>query len=158
MQNRRGNHRLGALLAAAALPLLMAGCGASSDSGSVTPQAPVSASATGSGTDLKIVVTDGAKTVSTWTLTCDPMGGTHPHPDKACAALAENGRTALPPVAKGMMCTMIFGGAQTATLSGTWAGKSVDSAFSRKNGCEISRWKALEGLLPAVANVPGGAS
>jgi hypothetical protein len=124
----------------------------------VTPQAPASGSASTPNTDLKIVVTDGTKTVSSWSLTCDPTGGTHPHPDQACAALTENGRTALPPVGKGMMCTMIFAGAQTATVSGTWAGKSVDASFSRKNGCETSRWKALEGLLPTEANVPGGAS
>ena len=157
MLNRPNRRGPGLVLLLAALPVLVAGCGAASDSGSVTPQAPASAT-TGPDTDLNIVVGDGQKTVSTWTLTCGPDGGTQPHPADACAALTKNGRTALPPVAKGMMCTMIFGGAQTATIDGTWAGKPVNASFSRKNGCEISRWKALEGLLPTVANVPGGAS
>jgi hypothetical protein len=101
-------------------------------------------------TDLTIVVDDGTGKTTTWKLSCDPPGGTHPTPAAACAVLAAKGRTALPPVPKDMMCTQIFGGPQTAKITGTWLGKPVDSSLSRANGCEISRWKALEGLLPKV--------
>jgi hypothetical protein len=142
-------------LALAALPILAAGCGGTSNE-TVTPQAPASQTGASVNTELTIVYNDGAGKTETWTLSCDPPGGTHPHPDAACAALAAKGRTALPPVAKGMMCTQIYGGAQTAKITGTWRGESVDASLSRQNGCEISRWKALEGLLPATTGVGAG--
>ncbi|SDR98891.1 SSI family serine proteinase inhibitor [Microlunatus soli] len=98
--------------------------------------------------ELTIRYDDGAGTTSDWTLTCNPPGGSHPDPEAACQALEKNGSTALPPVPKDKACTMIFGGPQTATITGTWHGDKVDSSLSRTNGCEIARWKALAGLLP----------
>jgi hypothetical protein len=99
--------------------------------------------------DLTIVVGDGSGHTTTWHLTCEPAGGDHPTPAKACAALAEHGRTALPPVPTDRMCTEIFGGPQTARITGTWRGERVDAKLSRGNGCEIARWQALIGLLPS---------
>ena len=101
--------------------------------------------------ELSIVIDDGTGTKTTWTLTCDPAGGTHPDPDAACRALEAHGANALPPVRKDVACTQVYGGPQTATITGTWQGKPVRSSFSRINGCEISRWDRLRGLLP-----PGG--
>jgi hypothetical protein len=149
--NTRGHRRITALLPLAALALLLAGCGSGSAGGTVTPQAQASQTGAGVTTNLTIEFSDDAGKTSTWTLTCDPAGGTHPHPAAACAALAAKGKTALPPVAKNMICTQIYGGSQTAKITGTWQGETVNAEFSRKNGCEISRWKALEGLLPAVS-------
>lgn len=97
---------------------------------------------------LTIVVDDGSGTTTTWQLSCDPPGGTHPDPDAACRALEARGRTALPAVARDRVCSQVYGGAQTATVSGRWQGRTVRSSFSLRNGCEISRWKMLEGLLP----------
>ena len=105
-------------------------------------------------TELTIVSNDGAGKTQTWTLTCDPVGGTHPDAAAACAALTAKGTTAMPAVAKNVMCTQQYGGPQTAKITGTWMGEAVNAAFSRENGCEISRWAALKGLLPAAA---GGA-
>jgi hypothetical protein len=51
------------------------------------------------------------------------------------------------------MCTMIYGGPETATVTGTWNGKKVDATFNRKNGCELKRWSVLAplfGSLPPV--------
>jgi hypothetical protein len=59
--------------------------------------------------------------------------------------------TALPPVPAGRQCAQVYGGPETATIQGSWRGRPVDSKLSRNNGCEISRWKALEGLLPAAS-------
>jgi hypothetical protein len=72
------------------------------------------------------------------TLQCYPHGGTHPDPDGACAALAEN-EAALQPVAGDVACTQIYGGDQVATIIGS----GVQASFSRVNGCEIARWDAL---------------
>jgi hypothetical protein len=99
-------------------------------------------------TDLTIVVDDGSGERTTWTLTCDPAGGTHPNPEAACAVLAANGRTALPPKPKDVGCTQVYGGPETATIRGTWEGRPVRSSFRRTDGCEISRWDRLRDLLP----------
>ena len=152
-KHARARWPLVAVLALATL--FAAGCGATSGQ-TVTPKAPPSETAASTSTDLTIVVDDNGKT-ETWTLTCDPAGGTHPHPDAACSALAAKGRIAMPPVAKDVMCTQIYGGPQTAKITGTWRGEPVSASFSRHNGCEISRWKALEGLLPVTAGAGAGA-
>lgn len=139
-----------ALAGLAALTALLTGCGGSSDG--VTVQDP-GASVTTSGTpepetDLTVTVDNGAGTTTTWRLTCSPDGGDHPDPAGACAALAENGAKALPPTPADMACTMIYGGPQKATISGVWRGAKVESSVDRTNGCGISRWRALQPLLP----------
>ena len=100
-------------------------------------------------TSLTIVVDDGRGTTTTWHLTCDPAGGDHPHPTAACAALSVGGARSLPPVPADRACTQIYGGPQTARITGTWAGKAVDATLSRTDGCQIARWDGLSGLLPA---------
>jgi hypothetical protein len=62
--------------------------------------------------------------------------------------LDQNGATALPAVPKDRMCAQVYGGPETATITGSWRGQPVTSRLSRVNGCETSRWSALEGLLP----------
>jgi subtilisin inhibitor-like len=99
-------------------------------------------------TELTIVIEDAVGRKRTWTLTCDPAGGTHPNPAEACAALAANGEAALPPKRKDVACTQVYGGPERATISGTWQGRRVRSSFSRTDGCEIRRWDLLRGLLP----------
>ena len=101
-------------------------------------------------TDLTIVVDDGAGRETTWTLTCDPPGGTHPDAAAACAALATHGTAALPPKPEGVVCAEVYGGPQRATITGTWQGRQVQSSLSRTDGCEIHRWDLLRGLLPSA--------
>ena len=138
------------LLSLAVLPVLLAGC-SGGDEETVTPQAPAAESGGTVNTELTIVSDDGAGKTETWTLTCDPAGGTHPDPEAACAALSAKGTTAMPAVAKDQMCTQQFGGPQKATITGTWKGEAVNASFSRTNGCEISRWQSLKGLLPEAS-------
>ncbi len=150
-------HLLTAPLAVVAFGLLTA-C-ATTDPG---PSGPTAATprATGSGStspppsassgELTIVVRDAGEQESTWTLTCDPVGGTHPDPAAACAALTAHATAALPPVAKDTMCTDVYGGPETASITGTWDSRPVASSFSRTNGCQTARWNMLEGLLPAA--------
>ncbi len=97
------------------------------------------------------MIDDGSGSITTWRLSCDPPGGTHPDPAAACRALDEHGASALPPVPKDRMCTQIYGGAQKATVRGTWRGEQVFARLSLVNGCEIGRWKALQGLLPPAS-------
>lgn len=137
----------GLLLAAAVL----AGCAeAGPTPAPAEPAGPVtsgSPSAAAGETSLTIVV-DGDAT--TWRLTCAPPGGDHPDPAAACAVLEQNGEQALPPVGKDQMCTQVYGGDQTARVTGSWRGAPVDSRFSLTDGCEIGRWRSLAGLLPPV--------
>lgn len=107
----------------------------------VSPGGPTAASR------LTIVVDDGTGATTTWTLTCDPVGGTHPDPNGACAALAEN-RSALQPVPKDKMCAQVYGGPERATVTGTWGDEQVTATLSRTNSCETARWNALVPLLP----------
>jgi hypothetical protein len=149
-----GRHVLALPLTAMAALALVAGCGQAADEGTTTtnPGSGGDVTTTPSGsapaTDLTIVLDDGAGTKTTWTLTCDPPGGDHPDPAAACAVLEAQGAAALPPVPQDRMCTMNFGGPETATITGTWKGAPVKSALSKGNGCEIARWKSLSGLLP----------
>lgn len=84
----------------------------------------------------------------TWTLRCDPAGGDLPHAAKACAALAK-AKHPFAPVPKGQMCSMIYGGPQRATITGTWRGTHVDAKYKRTNGCETNRWNAIAPVLNA---------
>lgn len=99
-------------------------------------------------TELTIVFDPGTGKTSSWRLTCDPPGGDHPDPVGACQALETSGARALPPVPKDMACTMLYGGPERATVTGTWNGRDVLATFSRTNGCEISRWAQMVPLLP----------
>jgi Subtilisin inhibitor-like len=100
---------------------------------------------------LTVVLDDGSGVRSTWTLTCQPAGGDHPDPAKACGVLGANGDKAFRPTPAGTACSQVYGGPQKALVRGTWRGKAVSSQFDLENGCEVSRWNMLLGLLP-----PGG--
>lgn len=79
-------------------------------------------------------------------LTCGPPGGTHLHAKEACAALAKHS-DALGPVPQDVACTEIYGGPETAAVSGILDGGRIQAQFNRTNGCEIARWEALAPLL-----------
>jgi hypothetical protein len=125
--------------------VLLAACGSQSGG---TPNASAPAV-----TQLSITARSAAASpAQTWTLTCDPAGGSHPDPAAACAALAK-ATDPFRPTPSDRACTMIYGGAQTATIVGTYRGLSVNAGYSRTNGCEIARWDAVA----AVLVIPGGA-
>ena len=79
-------------------------------------------------------------------LTCEPPGGSHSRPEKACTALYSE-EAALEPVAGDVACTQIYGGPEEARIAGTVKGRAVDASFSRSNGCEIDRWDRLAPVL-----------
>ncbi|WP_433179130.1 SSI family serine proteinase inhibitor [Actinoallomurus sp. CA-150999] len=142
--------------AAVAIPgiaaaLLLGGCGSGQDNATVKPSGPSTPGSSAPGragkTRLTITVRDSQTAqAKTRTLTCDPVGGDLAKAKEACAALTAAGAAGQDPFAptpKNVMCTQIYGGPETATVTGTWNGKKVDSTFSRKNGCEIKRWGTL---------------
>ncbi|MBP3041942.1 hypothetical protein KKR91_00980 [Arthrobacter jiangjiafuii] len=155
-----------ALLTMTAAALLLAGCADSggSPAGESTPESTSSSPSTSSaaasspapastqGTSLTVDFSqDGTATTDTYTLECDgaaPAGDSAaPDPAAACAVLAAQGAALFAPPSADTMCTQMIQGMQRAHVSGTVNGEAVDADFSLTNGCEISRWEKLTGLL-----------
>ena len=131
-----------ALLALALLLTACSGPSAGSPAPDLSPAGtptPISA--------LTITVSDGSGGTTTWRLTCDPTGGDHPNPVAACQALDQAADTALPAVPGDIACAEVFGGPETATITGTWQGQRVNSQLARNNSCETARWEALAAVL-----------
>lgn len=145
--------RLAVLLASV---LLVAACGTKGGEGN-GPAGPASddgASRAGT-TELKVVVSTGRGSGErTFTLTCDPAGGDHPAPEAACRRL-DRMDNPFQQVPRNAMCTQVYGGPQTARVTGTMRGKPVDAEFDRTDGCQISRWDRHAALL--VVKGGGGA-
>jgi hypothetical protein len=111
--------------------------------------AAAAAPAQSASTSLHITVwpqgADGER--KTWTLRCNPVGGTLPRRVEACRRLAalERPFAAIP---RDAVCTMIYGGPARARVTGTHRGRKVWVTFSREDGCRIGRWKRHDFLFP----------
>jgi hypothetical protein len=73
-----------------------------------------------------------------------------PTQSKACGAAAGVSQSDLAPPPGDRACTQIYGGPQTASISGTLRGDHVDASFKRTDGCEITRWEHMQPLLSEV--------
>ena len=82
----------------------------------------------------------------TYTLRCNPVGGTLPRRAEACARLARMTRP-FAPVRKDVACTEIYGGPEQALVTGRLRGYPVRATFNRVNGCEIARWNRVRFLF-----------
>src|SRR4051812_44730178 len=105
---------------------LAQGCG--SDAGSAEDQPD---------TDIRVQLDldgTGGKPASSAQVICEPGMDTSPCPQAAELDVAD-----LAPVPTGIACTQIYGGPETATISGTLHGDAVDASLRRSNGCEIER-------------------
>jgi hypothetical protein len=106
-------------------------------------------------TSLRVTYWEDAAAASsgvTWTLRCDPPGGSLQHPGHACARLAAGGTKLFAPLRPDTVCTEIYGGPQKARVVGMVGGKRVWTTFMRRNGCEIDRWQRISPWLVP----PGG--
>jgi hypothetical protein len=117
------------VLAVAAL--LLAACGSSSSSSGSASAGSSAASAN-------------SLTVTYWADGSQPASTTSTYTGSLDAKLLE-------PVPATAACTMIYGGPQKATVTGTLEGQAVNATFERSNGCEIARWDAMAkaGVLPS---------
>jgi Subtilisin inhibitor-like len=106
-----------------------------------------------SATSLRVTYWEEASAAAvTWTLRCNPPGGSLTRPTSACRRLASGGSKLFAPLPKDSVCTEIYGGPQRARVVGVLAGKRIWATFTRTNGCEIGRWNRVSPwLLP-----PGG--
>ena len=69
------------------------------------------------------------------------------------APRSPSGAEAFDPPPKDQACTEQYGGPETATVTGTLAGKPVTAKFARTDGCQIGRWDALAALFGPVAGI-----
>lgn len=103
---------------------------------------------------LRVTYDNGHGVVTSRSLRCHPSGGSLRGTSGACRRLdALGGPVGSTP--KREMCSMVFGGPQTARVTGTWHGRRVDQSYNRSNGCQTSRWQRMEPVLPAIG---GGGS
>ena len=99
-------------------------------------------------TDLRVVYrADIGASARVTTLRCSPPGGTVVHPAAACRRLEMHGRAAFAPTPRGMACAQIYGGPQTALVTGTLDGARVWARFTRRDGCAVARWNRVAFLL-----------
>jgi hypothetical protein len=139
---------LGVLLAAAAL----GACGDEDDE----PAAPRTTSTPSGAVELSIRYDDGAAgKPRTASLSCGDGGrpravgfldGKAPASELCAAARSLRALLTTPPD-KGRMCTQIYGGPETAHVTGTIDGDQVDRRFTRTNGCEIADFQRAAALL-----------
>jgi hypothetical protein len=80
------------------------------------------------------LTTQGPNSVSTVTLTCSPLGGTHPDPGEACASLARAAGNFEQLPDKDQACTLIYAPV-AAEAVGTYRGKTVNFSTSYPNSC-----------------------
>jgi hypothetical protein len=141
----------GALLLAIVVLAAGAGCGSETDAESdPAPPRPGDEA----GTELEITFWPQGRSsgnAQTWTLTCEPAGGTHRSPEDACARLAALEDPFAPP-SPDEICTEQYGGPEEAVVSGTYRGEPVSYELARTNGCEIARFERLGFLLPGGAD------
>jgi hypothetical protein len=136
---------IGSRWVAVLLMVPLAGCAGSNadrDGPVVLPSADTT-------TSLTVTVSDGTAERS-YTVECDPAGGTHPRPESACEFLELAGKWGQDPFATppdDAVCAQVYGGPQTAAVSGRWRGRDVDARFSRTDSCQIQRWDNAVALL-----------
>jgi Subtilisin inhibitor-like len=143
---RRWQLAAGLLLPALLSLVGVAACGSAAPAGSAAaPSSSRSHAAQAAKVSLTVVVktAPGAKP-QRWTLTCDPVGGTHPNAQAACRQLLA-AKNPFAPIPRGIMCPMIPAGPQTGTaqVSGTYFGKPVSGSFSQHSPCAATRWAEL---------------
>jgi subtilisin inhibitor-like len=120
--------------------------GSGSGGSSATATATATATAAPPQGSLSITVLNGPnKKIQHWTLQCDPAGGTHPDPARACAAL-EAIKDPFAQIRTGQECPMILASSRRATFVGTWFGAKVDRTIV-DGGCDLANWSKLGQVL-----------
>ncbi|WP_427134261.1 serine protease inhibitor [Pseudarthrobacter sp. S9] len=111
--------------------------------------------------DLTIVLTE-APGAPEYTFRLEASDGTVsgatslPDPAAALEAVQRYGEdTFFPEPGPPKLCTQQYGGPQIAVVTGWFLGRKVHSRFSRTDGCEIARWRAMAPLLGGVAGSTG---
>ena len=135
---------------AVALAATLGGCG---EDGGSAAQPTVTEPA--GAIELTIVYDDGAGTRTTGALTCrgadqraeGALRGRAPAA-RLCAHARGIAELLTTEPDRGRACAQIYGGPETAHVTGTIGGARVDRRFTRTNGCAIADFTRAAGLLP----------
>ena len=103
--------------------------------------------------DLRIAYrADESAPAKVLTLHCAPARGTVASPGNACRRLIALGDGAFAPTPRGMRaCAQIYGGPQTALVTGIYFGRPVWTRLSRVDGCANARWTSVAFLFPRTS-------
>jgi hypothetical protein len=133
--------------------LALVSASASSTDGGVAAGPTTSASSAPENDLLVEIHRGGGAPTETYRLTCAAtVAGDHPDGKAACAHLSGM-KNPFAPIPADRMCNQIYGGPQTAHVTGRWKGKPVDLALSRVDGCRTTQWDSLGPLLPGPVGV-----
>jgi hypothetical protein len=118
-------------------------------------------SGSGQALNLTVSVKDGEGKEANGTLKCEEgtaegSGFLESSADEHCRAARglEQLLTTQPP--KDRVCTQVYGGPQTARITGTFGAQDVARSLSRTDGCQIEDWKQADALL-APSGIKAGA-
>lgn len=130
------------LVATALAMAAIAGCGDSGErSGQTSPPGPTEAELT------FVYRADESATPERIALSCP---GSDRVAKATCRELDRVPSETFEPVPAGTACTEIYGGPEVLQITGRLGDETIDSEFSRVNGCEISRWDAIAPVLEAL--------
>ncbi len=122
-----------------AVAALAAGCGSDDDTNDEQPAVARALA------DLRVQVDPdgkGRRSARSTTVRCSSA-----QESPLCEKVAALRLADIEPPSRATACTELYGGPQTATITGTLRGERVDLRLSRVNGCEIARWEAASALL-----------
>jgi hypothetical protein len=80
---------------------------------------------------------------------CDPPGGTHRSPARACAHLRTI-EDPFGPLPLELPCVLKKSGPEVAVVRGTYRAEPVETQFDRTDSCETRRWERVEILFAAA--------
>ena len=116
----------------------VAGCGGEDEGPGSSPAGPTTAELT------FVYRADESAGAERITLTCP---GSDRAARETCRELGRVPAETFDPVPPDTACTEIYGGPETLRVTGRLTDETIDSGFSRVNGCEISRWDSLSPVL-----------
>jgi hypothetical protein len=112
-----------------------------------------------SSSNLTIIYKASPSSQISFKVSCLPhtISGTHPNKRAICAAIAKQGSRLFARVPKGIMCSQIYGGPETATITGTALGRKINATYSRTDGCQVARWNTASAFFtfPGYTTVTG---
>lgn len=139
-----------ALVLLVALLTVTACAAQSGTSGGESSSSPAEAAGSPAADDLVVEIDRGDGTApERYTVNCaDIAGSDHPAAQAACDHLAAMDEP-FAPLRPDAICTMEYGGPETAHVTGRWHGEPVDLQLARNDGCRIAQWEGLGPLLPS---------
>jgi hypothetical protein len=141
--------RCAAVTAVLVIAGVLGGCGDADE-----PAAQSTSTTQAGAVELTVVYDDGAGARTRGALTCrgasrrakGALDGRAPAAE-LCAQARGIAELLTTKPAKGRACAQIYGGPETAHVTGTIDGAKVDRRFRRTNGCEIADFTRAAGLL-----------